>query len=89
MSLSGNDGWHEPSFANRGGYGLPPKPDEVVPIEGVKPCLDIFPGVVSAGDNDARSFTRESQGRGPTDAGQRAGDENCGSRHLIFSWLDC
>jgi hypothetical protein len=43
--------------------------------------------VVSARDDDARSFTRESQCRGSTDAGQRASDENYGTGHWIFSWL--
>jgi hypothetical protein len=44
---------------------------------------------VSAGDNDARSFTRESQSGGSTDAGERAGYENCATGHLIFNRLSC
>jgi hypothetical protein len=50
-------------------------------VQRLKPCLY----VLSAGDNDARSFTRQSQSRQPTDAG----DKNCGSGHLIFSGPDC
>jgi hypothetical protein len=37
--------------------------------------------VVSTGNNDPRSFMREGQGRGTTDAGECASDKYCGIVH--------
>jgi hypothetical protein len=40
--------------------------------------------VVSTGNDDPRSFLREGQGRGTTDAGECASDKYCGSVHIIL-----
>jgi hypothetical protein len=40
--------------------------------------------VVSAGNDDLRSFTREGQGGGTTDTGESTSDQNGGSVHIVF-----
>jgi hypothetical protein len=74
MSVSRRDGWHEPSFCESRWLWLAAEADEVV----------------SPGNNDPRSFMREGQGRGTSDAGECASDKYCGSVHVIFLslWTD-